>query len=154
MCYIFDNSSNQDGKNKKDNRSILDKTNLNFEIELKKIEEEKFRMLSDFDLEIQGNNGIGSGYSYITEELIDTQFSNRNEVFDVSHNNNNAKPEGLSKPNLINTEQHNIDLFCGDNMGNFVEEWIKEEGYNKYRKDENESYFRKILSNNWDIMTN
>jgi len=154
MCYIFDNSSNQDNKNEKDNMSILDRTNLNFEIELKRIEEEKFKMFNDFDLEIYGNNGIGSGYSYLTEDPIDTQFSDRNDVFDASHGKNNTKLEDLSKPNLKTTEQQDIDLSCKGSIGNFVEEWIRKEGYNEHHEDKDESYFRKILSNNWDIMVN
>ena len=155
MCYTSNDPNDLNKyKNKKDLKSILEKTNSNFENELKRIEDEKFKMFNDFDLELYGNNGIDSGYSYTTEEYIDTKFSDKSDVFDVSHYNNNTKSENQPKTTLTNINPHDIDMLCKGGIDNFVEEWVKKEGYNKYHKDKNESYFRKILSNNWDILTN
>ena len=149
MCYTSNNLDDLNKyKDKKDLKSILEKTNSNFENELKRIEEEKFKMFNDFDLELYGNNGIDSGYSYTTEEYIDTKFSDKSDVFVASHHNNNTKSENQSKTTLANSKSHNIDTSCKVDIDNFVEEWVKKEGYNKYHKDKNESYFRKILSNN------
>jgi len=87
-------------------------------------------------------------YKWKVSDTVNTNFEEQMKKIDKT------KFENLKSYSNNNKNEEFIDIDFLENfkLEKYVTQWINKEGFHYFHEDTKESYFRKVLSNNWDFI--